>query len=216
MKEKRVCPRVALSSVVDYSSTVNARARNVSETGVGILTRRVFDQGTPLFLTISLPQFGLFKSIGRIMWCREIKEELYLNGIRFFSLKEESRAKIKDYVDKMMSSTQERRRTPRKVIDILIDFKMKGSAYAKNLNLNGICATTSVPLNEGKIILLSIMLHNEHTINAYGRVVWCHKKNSNTFESGIEFWDLKADEIGFLKAFIANGGSQSGEDSITA
>ena len=214
MAEKRLCPRVSLSSIVDYSSAINARARNVSETGLGILSRRNFKTGTPLFLTISLPGSGLLKVIGQIMWSTDIKSELYLNGLKFISLKEEYKKKLKKYVNKMINNGHERRRTPRSVLDILINFRMKGRACVKNLNLDGICTITSRALEEGKIILLSISLPDEHLINAYGRVVWCREMNPNVFETGIEFWDLKKEDQDILSDFVNSTETKKEEKTI--
>lgn len=213
MKEKRQFPRVALSSIVDYSSTMNARARNVSETGIGILSRRNFETGTPLFLIISLPEVGFLKTIGQVVWTKEIKANLYTNGLKFLSLKEEDREKIKTYVQKILNSLNERRRTPRTVLDILINFEMKGRSYAKNLNFDGLCMVTSRALEEGKIILLGITLPDKYVINAYGRVVWCKNKKPNVFESGIEFLDIKEEDQDILKSFVHNN-SHMQEDAI--
>lgn len=202
MRENRQFPRVALSSIVDYSSTMNARARNVSESGLGILSRRHFETGTPLFLIISLPELGLLKTIGQVVWTKEVKASLYLNGLKFLSLKDEDREKIKLYVQNILHTLNERRRNPRTVIDILINFEIKGRACARNLNLDGLCLVTSRALDQGKVILLGITLPDEHIINVYGRVVWCKNSKPNIFESGIEFLDIKTEDRDILKNFI--------------
>ncbi|MBN2534493.1 MAG: PilZ domain-containing protein [Spirochaetales bacterium] len=202
MNEKRQFPRVVLSSIVDYSSTISARARDVSETGIGILSRRDFETGTPLFLVISLPELGLFKTIGQVVWTKEIKEDLYTNGLKFLSLKKDDRDKIKTYVQKILNSLNERRKTSRTVLDILINFEMKGRSYAKNLNLDGMCMVTSRALEQGKIILLGITLPDSSIINVYGRVVWCKNNRPNIFENGIEFLDIKKEDLELLKSFV--------------
>ena len=92
MTEKRHFPRAELSTIVDYSSNINARARDVSESGIGILSRSNFKSGTPLFLTISLPETGTIKVIGKIVWTSEIKSDLYMNGLKFFSIRDNDRS----------------------------------------------------------------------------------------------------------------------------
>lgn len=214
MINKRDFPRVSLFSDVDYSSTMIARARNVSESGVGILSRRHFIPGTPLFLIISLPESEFFKVIGQVVWNKELKTDLYTNGVKFLSLKNKDKTKIHNYVQQVLNGKHDLRENTGTVIDILIDFQIKGRAYAKNLKPDGIYIVTSKVLEKGKVMFINISLPFNQTINIYGRVIWSRNLRLNVYETEIEFLDMKQEDLDILKDFIKIENAQA-EKQIT-
>jgi hypothetical protein len=72
----------------------------------------------------------------------------------------------------------------------------------KNLGKRGVCIVTANELEKDSMISIELFL-NKRKIKSFGEVVWTRQNGSpNTFESGINFVALKAEDIIFLEEFI--------------
>ncbi len=72
----------------------------------------------------------------------------------------------------------------------------------KNLGKRGVCIVTPNKLEKESMVKIELYL-NKRVIKSFGEVIWSRQNGSpNTYESGINFVALKAEDIIFLEEFI--------------
>ena len=69
-----------------------------------------------------------------------------------------------------------------------------------NISKTGILLETNCPMDNGQSIEMEIALHNE-IISAKGVVAHCTNKNSNIFQTGIEFTNINEQDRQVLLKF---------------
>jgi len=67
---------------------VDGQVRDISESGIGIVTRRHFARGAALFLTLHLAQDKTRNITARVVFSRVVREGWYLTGARFEAVSE--------------------------------------------------------------------------------------------------------------------------------
>jgi len=192
--DKRKFARARITSLIDYAGEKKAQGKDISENGICIIAERFFPKGTPLLLSISLSNGGKIKAIAKAVWNRECNVSSYENGLEFVSIYREDRQKIETYVSETLKNTNERRANVRNGADVLINYSIKADAIGKNITHHGICIVTKNELPMGKIILLAITLKDSDPMNIYGKVIWSKKIRAHSYENGIEYWEIKAED----------------------
>ena len=97
LKERRIHPRVLFKGRVDSSEDLQAEALDLSLSGIRILCDKELQEGTVLFLMVSLNCKGIIKVIGRVAW-KNNHECKYQCGIEFFSLSKYEQNKIQEFI----------------------------------------------------------------------------------------------------------------------
>jgi hypothetical protein len=97
--ERRETLRVTVEIPVNYSSSQQAVARNISIKGMNLITTKMMTKGTVLFLIIILPDKEIVKVVGEVRWSRNSGIEEFENGIEFFFMDKIYRDKISHFVD---------------------------------------------------------------------------------------------------------------------
>jgi hypothetical protein len=107
---------------------------------------------------------------------------------------------------------KERRRFRRVDIDVLVNFSEKAIARAKNVNQFGICIVTNIPFKAGIYLNLIFTLPDGTSVETLGKVQWQRKIESDTYENGIEFYNIKPDIKKKLEDFVREYGVKTEED----
>lgn len=106
----------------------------------------------------------------------------------------------------------EKRRTSRKPISLRLDVScganMSESATVQTINLSksGALVESPVPLFVGEICTFSLRSSSGQKTSIRGHVIWVTKLDNGTFQGGVAFRNLTADEEYFLDLQLARGG----------
>lgn len=84
---------------------LNSHSKNISATGICIVTKERFESGTNLGMNFFLPDYDEpIYAIGKVVWIKEIKLSdssagtAFDAGVRFLKIKPDDRDKINQYV----------------------------------------------------------------------------------------------------------------------
>lgn len=89
-----------------------------------------------------------------------------------------------------MNNPSEHRKFPRHPVEIPIEIRKitvsePATQYIKNLSVGGMAFESDNFLEKNELICIRVMVN--YPFELMGRVVWCHEKNVDKFEIGIEF-----------------------------
>jgi c-di-GMP-binding flagellar brake protein YcgR len=192
--EKRKYRRVRLISLVDFAGEKKAKSKDISENGICIFSERYFTPGTPLLLSIPLDGKGTVRAIAKAVWNREYAPLLYENGLEFANISRLDRQKIVAFIEEATKDASERRLSPRKEAEIVINYSIKAEAVTKNVTREGMCLVTKNELQVGKIIYVVVTLTGSAPMNIYGKVIWSREVKPGSYENGIEYWEIKNED----------------------
>ncbi|MBN2738351.1 MAG: PilZ domain-containing protein [Spirochaetales bacterium] len=99
MEERRIHHRAQFQGKVECSEKAEIKAYDISLSGIGIESNRNLQEGTVVFLLITLNAKGIIKVIGRVAWTTEHTHNAYKCGVEFFSLTNYEQTKIKEYIE---------------------------------------------------------------------------------------------------------------------
>jgi Tfp pilus assembly protein PilZ len=202
VEEKRKYSRAPLSTLIDYHGDVKAKAKNISEGGLCLISTYPFSTGTPLFLAFLLPDIGALNIIGKIIRCRPVKPGIYECGVKFMSLFLLDRQRIQKYVFSKLKDDADRRNNPRIEIDLYVNYSVPIKTGVKNYNTEGLCLITQQRFTKGNIILLIFTLHDNKKLCVYGKVIWSKTKKEGLFETGIRFWEMNKQDLHILLEYF--------------
>ncbi|MBN2444914.1 MAG: PilZ domain-containing protein [Spirochaetales bacterium] len=193
MIENRDYKRAVLVSKIDYYSDTKATARNISESGLCMITQTSLSKGIPLILKFELKDKGCINTIGKIIRCQHIESNSFECAVMFSSMGIIDRQKIREYVYEYLKDKTDRRHDYRTKIDIDIDYALPVKSSIKNYNSKGLCIMTKQAFMPGSLILLTLSLPENEKIHVYGKVAWCHETKSGLYKTGITFTDIDDD-----------------------
>jgi hypothetical protein len=84
----------------------------------------------------------------------------------------------------------EKRKHPRKSLDVMVNFKKTHIARSKDISEGGICLICDEALEIGAFLNLVFYLPNKEEVKTIGKIKWSKKASESYFEYGIEFWQL--------------------------
>ena len=90
--------RVSVDLPVYYSVNQEARAMNLSESGMRLKAKKFLTKGIILFMTIHLPEDDL-KAIGEVRWSKPEDMGNFENGIEFFFIDSTYKKIIKEFIN---------------------------------------------------------------------------------------------------------------------
>jgi Tfp pilus assembly protein PilZ len=96
--ERRESRRVTVDLEVDYAINQHARAVNLSESGIRLVTGKFMTKGTILFLVVHLPEEPL-RVIGEVCWSKSDIVGNFENGIKFSFIDGNHRKKLKTFLE---------------------------------------------------------------------------------------------------------------------
>lgn len=95
-EDQRRAPRIPLDVSVNYDYSAIAHSKDISESGICLITEHVLDEGKMLHLGFSLPgRERPIECFGKVMWSRKATEHLYQSGVSFWDIKEKEQTEIK-------------------------------------------------------------------------------------------------------------------------
>jgi hypothetical protein len=98
MIEKRLHPRHDLDVMVNYSDYYFAKSKDLSISGIRLITNNELQAGRFISFEFSLPDREFVRVFGKIEWTKKNAPNLYENGIAFRLLKDESKSKIEKFL----------------------------------------------------------------------------------------------------------------------
>jgi 5-methylcytosine-specific restriction endonuclease McrBC GTP-binding regulatory subunit McrB len=104
MKERRKTERINLNIDVEcdmseYQKWVEAKTRNLSESGICLITGDALTMDSLLELKFTLPDSPPIKVTGRVVWNEfSLNDNFYLSGIEFTDITDETLRFIQKYV----------------------------------------------------------------------------------------------------------------------
>jgi hypothetical protein len=101
MEEKRLFPRLLLDVLVNYSDYYFAKTKDISLSGINLITNSELQAGRFLSFEFSLPDKEFVKVFGKIEWSKKNAPNLYENGIQFRLLKDTSKIKIENFLNSL-------------------------------------------------------------------------------------------------------------------
>jgi hypothetical protein len=107
MKERRRFRRVDIDVLVNFSEKAIARAKNVNQFGICIVTNLPFKVGIYINLIFTLPDGTSVETLGKVKWQRKIEPDMYENGIEFYNIKPDIKKKLEDFVREYGGKTEE-------------------------------------------------------------------------------------------------------------
>lgn len=189
MKDLRRFPRVKLICRIQLEEHTDSRVKDISQTGINLITAKPLSKGSPLLVEIPLARKQTIKTAGLVLWSKLNQEDLWENGIKFFSIDSQGRLQLKNYIDGNKYQKSERRAKTRHNLEIKIQYSMKTKCRTKDITHQGMRIVTKKPLPQGQIIQLQLNLPKSK-IYTKGRVIWTSPRKPRTFEQGIEFWEI--------------------------
>jgi Tfp pilus assembly protein PilZ len=98
-----VCQKLDIN--VSQFPVLNSHSKNISASGIRIVTKERFESGNNLGMNFFLPDYDEpIYAIGKVVWTKEIKSSdpssgvAFDAGVRFLKIKAEDRDKINQYV----------------------------------------------------------------------------------------------------------------------
>ena len=101
-KERRAHPRLDLDLLVNYAENARAHTRNISEGGVCIIANESIEKGRLLNLVFSISDDLKVPLFGKTVWNRELGNNMYEIGIKFFNVGDDDRKICHDYINKKL------------------------------------------------------------------------------------------------------------------
>ncbi|MBN2735536.1 MAG: PilZ domain-containing protein [Spirochaetales bacterium] len=201
MNELRRFPRVKLSGRVKLGDDQTCKTKDISQTGINLISDLPLHKSSPLLMEIPFSRNKIIKTAGIILWSQLTDTSQWENGIKFFSIDQDGRLELKNYIDKCLFGKSERRTRIRHNLDIHVRYSIKTKCRTKDITQQGMRILTKKALPEGQIIQLSIRL-SKSKINTTGRVIWTKALKPRLFEQGIEFWDIEEESIKALAEYF--------------
>lgn len=111
------------------------------------------------------------------------------------------------YYDLFMNSSpsngRDKRRWPRKSLDVVVNYSFNAIAHVKDISQGGICLITDEPLTEGKMFTLRFTFPgDENPVELHGKVAWSRPGSAHLYENGISFWRVDADTEARLLEYL--------------
>jgi Tfp pilus assembly protein PilZ len=98
---------------------------------------------------------------------------------------------------------EEQRRSPRRSLDVEVNFAFNAIAHTKDISAGGICLITDRELEETKLFRLNFFLPDEaEPVELYGKVVWSRPAGEHHYESGVSFWKVDSVTTERLESFL--------------
>lgn len=204
MIENRDYKRAKFNSNIDYYSDTKAEAKDISESGINIITKSSLSKGTPLILKFDIVEKGCINTIGKVVRCQQTKPDAYECAIKFTSISIIDKQKIREYVYEKLKDESDRRHDYRTSIDITIDYSAPVESVVKNYNSKGLCIVTDQGFAPGSMIILTFTMPEYEKIHVYGKVIWCHTIKPGTFKTGITFTAVTDDIRTRIMVFFQN------------
>jgi hypothetical protein len=104
----------------------------------------------------------------------------------------------------MESIPDDKRKYPRKSLDVLVNYKKTHIARSKDISQGGICLISDEALEVGAFLNLVFYLPNKEEIQALGKIKWSKKASETLFESGVEFWQLDDSQTKRIDSYLAS------------
>jgi hypothetical protein len=96
----------------------------------------------------------------------------------------------------------EKRKSPRKSLDVMFNFKKSHFARSKDISKGGICLICDEVLETGAFLSLVFNLPNNEEIKTFGKIKWSRKASASYYEYGVEFWQLEAIEMNKINSYL--------------
>ena len=91
-------PRLPLDVQVNSSHFGFAQSKNISTTGIALLTEKPLKAGDFLQLVFYLPESSReISAYGKVVWASEVSESYFESGIQFWEIEEEDQLAIERY-----------------------------------------------------------------------------------------------------------------------
>lgn len=101
MQEKEFikrAPRLPLDVEVNSGGRAFAKSKNISETGIALITETPMTEGTFLQLKFFLPEIDAeVKAYGKVVRTLSVSANYYESGISFWEIDEEDKALLEEY-----------------------------------------------------------------------------------------------------------------------
>lgn len=208
MIENRDYKRADLITEIDYYSDTKARAKNISESGICMITQSFLSKGLPLILKFNLSDNGCINVIGKVVRCHAIKPDVFECALKFTSISIMDQQKIREYVYEQLKEKTDRRNDFRTEIDICINYASPIKSIMKNYNAKGMCIVTKQEFKKDSMILLTLAMPEDENLYVYGKVIWSYEIKSGVFKTGIKFWNIDDDTrnriLVFFRDYIKN------------
>ena len=95
---KERAPRQPLDVRVNSSTFGFAQSKNISTTGIALLTEVPIKEGEFLQLLFFLPESANeIKAYGKVVWTKPVSDNYYESGIKFWDIEESGQKEIEDY-----------------------------------------------------------------------------------------------------------------------
>lgn len=202
MQEKRSFPRTNLKEIIKYAKSTKALAGDISLSGIRFRSNEHILPGTPMNLSIPLTDRGIVKTSGRTVWSCTVQSGLYDNGFQFVTISGQGKLLLSQYINEHIRRSRDWQVKTRLLIDVLINCCIQAKARTLNITEGGMKLFTNQPLDEQKIMLLSIPLPAGDTISMHGKAVNNRQLQINLYENNIEFWNIDSQEKQKLVAFV--------------
>ncbi len=99
---------------------------------------------------------------------------------------------------------EEKRKFFRADLSVPVNYEINNKAKLKNVSEGGVCIITEKPLSYGYDLTIMFSLPETIPLNikSFAKVVWSKLSGNNTYESGIQFWDINPVYVKRIKTFI--------------
>jgi c-di-GMP-binding flagellar brake protein YcgR len=98
----------------------------------------------------------------------------------------------------------EKRRFQRVELSVPVNYEISNKGNAKNLSEGGLCIVTEKPLAYGHDLTIMFSLPGDSHLNikSFAKVVWSKTGTENSYECGVQFWDISPHYKKHIQAFI--------------
>jgi len=93
-EERRQAQRFLIDVCINYSVNAKARTRNITEAGMSLFTEHPIAEKQIIFLSIPLPAGDAISLHGKAIWNKQVKKDLFENGIVFWNIDEIEKRKL--------------------------------------------------------------------------------------------------------------------------
>ncbi|TVR70507.1 MAG: PilZ domain-containing protein [Spirochaetaceae bacterium] len=84
---------------------------------------------------------------------------------------------------------EDKRRYPRRSLDVKVNYDFRAYAHAKDISYGGICLITDRKLEENKMFTLQFFLPGDaEPMALHGKIAWIRSVGEHHYENGISFW----------------------------
>ena len=99
MMEKRNYPRYFLNVLVNYSDYYFAKTKDISLSGIRLVTNNELKVGRFISFEFTLPDREFVRVFGKVGWCSKNAPNDYDSGVEFRLLKDVSKTKIENFIN---------------------------------------------------------------------------------------------------------------------